>query len=111
MKIDIEIKKFKNEVKMWAKKLQVLPYDIKIETIKPWGYCTADGVVCFNHNLLFKRKELQTYVIVHELLHLKLRNHSKLFQALLSLHIPHWKELDKELNTSSDTLDTSFLSS
>ncbi|MDE0518654.1 MAG: M48 family metallopeptidase [Bdellovibrionales bacterium] len=58
----------------------------------------SDGVVCFNSDLLFKRKELQTYVIVHELLHLKIPNHGKLFQALMNLYMPNWKALDKELN-------------
>lgn len=99
MKIDEKIKKFKTEVKIWSKKLQVFPYDVKLERMKQWGYCSSDGVVHFNNDLLFKRKELQIYVIIHELLHLKIPNHGKLFQALINTHIPNWKELDKELNS------------
>ena len=99
MKIDEKIKKFKNEVKIWSKKLQVFPYDVKLDRIKQWGCCSSDGVIYFNSDLLFKRKELQTYVIVHELLHLKIPNHGKFFQSLINIHIPNWKELDKELNS------------
>ena len=98
MKIDAEIQKFKTEVKIWSKKLQVFPHDIKLERMKKWGYCSSEKIVYFSNDLLFKRKELQTYVIVHELLHLKVPNHGPLFQALISLHIPDWKNLDKELN-------------
>ena len=104
MKIDEEIKKFKNEIKIWSKKLQVFPCGVQLERMKKWGYCSSDGVVYFNSDLLFKRKELQTYVIVHELLHLKVPNHGKLFQALMNLHIPNWKALDEELNFTKEDL-------
>ena len=104
MKIDEEIKKFKNEVKIWSKKFQVFPYDIKLERMKQWGHCSPDRTIYFNNDLLFERKELQTYVIVHELLHLKVPNHGKLFQALMNLHIPNWKDLDKELNFTKKEL-------
>ena len=102
MKIDEKIKEFKNEIKIWSKKLQVFPYDVQLKRMKQWGCCSSDGVVYFNTDLLFKRKEIQTYVIVHELLHLKIPNHGKLFQALMNLHIPHWKTLHKELNFTQE---------
>ena len=105
MKIDEEIKKFKNEVKIWSKKLKVFPYDVQLRKMKRWGYCSSNGDVHFNSDLLFKRKELQVYVIVHELLHLKIPNHGKLFQALMSLHIPCWRDLDKELNFTTDEVN------
>ena len=106
MKIDEEVKKFKNEVKIWSKKLQVFPYDIKLKRMKKWGHCSSDGIVYFNSALLFERKELQTYVIVHELLHLKVPNHGKLFQALMNLYMPRWKDLDKQLNLMEEELSS-----
>jgi len=98
MKIDEEIKKFKNEVKIWSKKLKVFPYGVHVRNLERWGYCSSNGELHFNSDLLFKRRELQIYVIVHELLHLKIPNHGRLFQSLMSLHIPGWKKLDEELN-------------
>ena len=98
MKIDEEIKKFKNEIKIWSKKLKVLPIDIKIQRMKKWGYCSSERIIYFNSDLLFKRKEIQTYVIVHELLHLRIPHHNKLFYAFLACYVPQWRELDKELN-------------
>ena len=32
----------------------------------------------------------QDYVIVHELLHLRIRNHGKLFKTLLAAYLPDW---------------------
>ena len=107
MKIDEKIKNFNDEVKIWSKKLQVFPFEVKLERMRAWGTCSSEGIVFFNSDLLFKRKELQTYVIVHELLHLKIPNHGKLFQALMNIHIPNWKELDKELNFIESELDNS----
>ena len=100
MKIDEEIKKFRNEIKIWSKRLKVFPYEIKIQKMKTWGHCSLDGMVCFNSDLLFKRKELKTYVIVHELLHLRIPNHNRLFYATLVSYIPDWRERDRELNFS-----------
>ena len=102
MQTEEKIKYFLDEVKLWSGKLKVCPLDIQFQNMKQWGNCSSDGVLRFNNELLFKRKELQTYVIVHELLHLKIPNHGKLFQALMSLHVPGWRELDRELNQSPE---------
>lgn len=36
----------------------------------------------------------QDFVIALELLHLRVRNHGKLFKALLSVHVPGWRRHD-----------------
>ncbi|MFA6836706.1 MAG: M48 family metallopeptidase [Fibrobacteraceae bacterium] len=38
------------------------------------------------------------YVILHELLHLKIRHHNKDYIALLDKYMPFWQEVRKELN-------------
>jgi predicted metal-dependent hydrolase len=40
-------------------------------------------------------ERFQDYVIVHELLHLRVRSHGKRFRALLSAYIPEWRDLDQ----------------
>ena len=50
-----------------------------------------------------KPPECLEYVILHELTHLKTRNHGKDFVAFMDEHIPYWREIRKKLNDS--TLD------
>ncbi len=38
------------------------------------------------------------YVVVHELTHLKVENHNKLFEALMTQRLPAWRSLRARLN-------------
>ena len=49
----------------------------------------------FNEDLLAQNGSFQEYVIVHELLHLRVPNHGKLFRSLMSLYLPDWEERAK----------------
>ena len=49
------------------------------------------GIVTLAVDLDDQDAAIQDYVIVHELLHLKVKNHGKLFKALLAAHVPAWK--------------------
>ena len=64
---------------------------------KKWGYCTSEGVITFNSELLFLSEEVQDYVIIHELLHLKVVKHGKLFDSIMSSHLPNWKNIARSL--------------
>ena len=33
-------------------------------------------------------------MIAHELLHLRVRNHGRLFKALLTVHVPAWRRYE-----------------
>lgn len=41
-----------------------------------------------------ENEAFQDFVIVHELLHLKVPNHSRLFKALMTAHVPGWRAMD-----------------
>ena len=100
MKIDDLGNKFRTKVKIWSKKIKVFPYDVKLERMdKKWGYCTSDGAVYFNSELLFLDEEVQDFVIVHELLHLKIPNHGKLFKSLMAAYLPNYKDVEIKLMT------------
>lgn len=44
-----------------------------------WGSCSAKGVVMINRRLVHAPPDVVEYVLVHELIHLRHRNHSRLF--------------------------------
>ena len=62
-----------------------------------WGSCSKKGNLNFNYKILFLQKELQDYLIVHELCHLKEFNHSKKFWDLVRLKIPNLNNVSKML--------------
>ena len=98
MKIDDLEKKFRTRVKVWSKKMQVFPYDVRLERMKKkWGYCTSEGVVFFNSEILFLSEDVQSFVIIHELLHLKVSKHGKLFDSLMSSYLPDWRVIEEKL--------------
>ena len=65
--------------------------------ISNWGSCSSLGNINLNLNLMRVPAELQDYVMLHELCHLKYMNHGPEFHALLEQVCPHHKMLGKTL--------------
>ena len=49
-----------------------------------WGSCSVNNNISLNINLIHLPRQLMTYVILHELLHTRIKNHGRQF----------WRELD-----------------
>ncbi|MFG6685217.1 M48 family metallopeptidase [Mariniflexile sp. HNIBRBA6329] len=85
-------------VKKWAKKTGLDFKDVKIRKLeKRWGSCTPTNSILINIDAIKLPFSLIDYLIVHELVHTKVKSHSKEFWAELSKHIPNWKELDDKM--------------
>ena len=70
----------------------------KIKSQKPsWSTCSSRGNINLNRNLGFLSKELVEYVIVHELCHTKIMNHSLDFWQAVEGYIPNWRLIRKKL--------------
>lgn len=79
---------FRAEVEAWAKRLGVTPREIHIRPMKrKWASCSSRGRLTFSTDLLHQPAEFRREVIVHELLHLKIPNHGRLFKALLKAYL------------------------
>lgn len=83
----------RQRIAQWAITLKVSPTQIRVQHMtRKWASCSSAGRVTFSRDLLTRPTSFQDYVIVHELLHLRIRNHGKLFKATLCLHLHgnHW---------------------
>lgn len=66
-----------------------------------WGTCnTSTHKIWLNLQLAKKPIECLEYVILHELAHLKVKNHGSEFVAILDQYMPYWREYKKQLNDS-----------
>lgn len=95
-KLNNEIEK---KLPKWEKKthLKCNGWQTKIMQNK-WGSCNPAGKLWFNLHLAHTPIRCLDYVILHELLHLKVRHHNKDYIALLDKYMPFWQEVRKELN-------------
>ena len=62
-----------------------------------WGSCSAENNISLNSKIINLPEELIEYILMHELVHTKIKNHSKEFWDTLDLYIPSPKNLDKKL--------------
>src|SRR4051812_1821047 len=57
-----------------------------------WGSCSPRGALSFNWRLVLAPFDVLDYVVVHELCHLRVLNHSPKFWRLVERHRPGWRE-------------------
>jgi hypothetical protein len=62
-----------------------------------WGSCAASGLISFNRQLAYTKKEAIAYVVVHELAHLRWRGHGKRFWDLVERTFPRTNEIRRYL--------------
>jgi predicted metal-dependent hydrolase len=62
-----------------------------------WGTCSGKNNISLNMNLIRLPQQLQDYVILHELAHIKHKNHSKNFWAHLDKFVGDAKMLRKKM--------------
>ena len=87
-------------ISKWKKNLGVKVNKWEVKQMKTlWGSCNhKTRNVIFNLELIKKPVRCIEYIIVHELLHIKVRLHNKEYTALLNRHFPNWEQLKDELN-------------
>ncbi|MBD5149536.1 MAG: M48 family metallopeptidase [Oscillibacter sp.] len=64
---------------------------------KRFGSCSAKNRICFSWRLMQYPEEAIDYVVVHELAHIRHKDHSKAFYACVEEVLPDWRERRKLL--------------
>lgn len=87
-----------NRVETLAKKHGFQYRILKFKVMKTrWGSCTARNNINLNMLITYLPKKLQDYVILHELVHTRIKDHSHRFWALLDKVTGDAKGIHREL--------------
>ncbi|MDP2791702.1 MAG: M48 family metallopeptidase [Rectinemataceae bacterium] len=90
------VQELKRRALQWSVTLHVNPHAVRIQKMKnKWGSCSTGGTITLAEDLIDQDASFQNYVIVHELLHMRIPAHGRLFKALMSIHVPNWKKMDE----------------
>lgn len=96
-------------VMLWAARVGVEPGRVQFRAMyRKWGSCSSRGNITLNTALCNLAPDLAEYVVLHELVHLRVFNHGKAFKALMTEHMPDWRERERRLDAvlgGSNTLD------
>lgn len=97
----------KRRAMAWAVMLRVNPKVIRVQEMRrKWGSCSSAGTVTLASDLVEQGERFQDYVIVHELLHLRFSTHGRMFKALMSAHVPGWREMEDARRCNADRRGT-----
>jgi predicted metal-dependent hydrolase len=102
MKRDGPREAFEQRVANWATRLDLRVQAVTVRQMRrKWASCSTAGRLTFDESLLSRPSEVQDYVIVHELLHLRAPNHRKLWKSLMRVHLGDYEATEEQLVDTS----------
>lgn len=98
-------RKLKERTRFYSEILKLYPNNIKVKEQKSlWGSCSSKDNINFNWKLIMAPQAVLDYIVVHELCHLRHRDHSKSYWNLVEGIIPDHKEKRKWLKENGRSL-------
>ena len=89
----------------FAPKMEVKPTNLIIKDLKSiWGSCTPKNVININWKIIMAPLDIVDYLVVHELTHIKVKNHSKQFWKMAESIYPNFKTCSKWLKQNGHKL-------
>lgn len=83
------LERVQQAVARWVPSMALTPANIFVRNQRSrWGSCATDGTLRFNWRLAMFDDSVVDYVVVHELAHLRVRNHSAAFWAEVAQALP-----------------------
>jgi predicted metal-dependent hydrolase len=96
---------FEDKVKKYSKKLGVLTKQIVVKNLtNRWGSITKNGVLNLNLNWTKAPENVIDYIILHELCHLKIKEHSHHYWDLLHKFLPDYNDKIEWLKINGSNL-------
>ncbi len=95
--------RLRERVAHWAERLKALPRTVRVQRMtRKWGSCSTGGVITLSEDLADQEPGFQDFVITHELLHLRMHDHGRVFKALMTVHVPDWRKHDLNRRVTAD---------
>lgn len=86
-----------DKVEYYSNLMGLYPVSVKITSAKTrFGSCSARNGICFSLYLMQYPESFIDYVVVHELCHIRYKNHGKYFHALIERYIPEHRKIEKQ---------------
>ncbi len=85
-------------VEAWRGRVGRTPSRVLVRNQKTqWGSCGEDGTIRFNWQLAMADPRLLEYVVVHEMVHLRIRHHGASFWRRLGVLMPNYERRRAQL--------------
>ena len=82
------------------------PRQVKVNSARTrWGSCSANGTINFTWRLVMAPLDVIDYVVLHELAHLRVKDHSPRFWKLVESICPDFKQHRKWLKENGERLN------
>lgn len=83
----------KERVDYYSHRLLLFPKAIRITSARSrWGSCSGDDRLSFSWRIMMASLDVIDYILIHELVHIKEKNHSRRFWNYLESIVPDYKE-------------------
>jgi predicted metal-dependent hydrolase len=93
-------------VKRYSQQYNFTPKQVKVSSAKTrWGSCGPNGTLNFTWRLVMAPLDVIDYVVVHELAHLRVKNHSSKFWKVVESIYPEYKKQRKWLRENGRKLN------
>lgn len=85
----------------FARIMGVTPTGLKITSAAGrWGSCSASDRLCFSYRIVLLPSEAIDYVVVHELAHIRVKNHSAAFYREIEKYLPDYRSRIEQIKAT-----------
>jgi predicted metal-dependent hydrolase len=82
----------------WSERVGATVRRVQVRAMRrKWASCSSQGTLTLSADLLRLPRDLVEYVVCHELVHLRVPEHGKGWQALMGAYLPDWRERERRL--------------